>query len=145
MLVCHCLAEMLALVDETITAFPRVWSKADDGVSAGLNEDDHLKPEPGKHRLASYPSNSFQRVRHYRASLSGFLQSWVHALHKVVWVRSTPVRGMLRGKCYDLLLYYCIVLKLCQTIVKCGPSVLYHAPPACHRSQLRCWWHAVPF
>ena len=53
----------MKLVDETITAFPRVWSRSDDGVSAQLHEEDHLKPEPGKNTIVSYPSNSFRQVR----------------------------------------------------------------------------------
>ena len=53
----------MKLVDETITAFPRVWSRSDDGVSAQLHEEDHLKPEPGKNTIVSYPSNSFRQAR----------------------------------------------------------------------------------
>jgi len=50
------------LIDETITAFPRVWSRSDDGVSAQLHEEDHLKPEPGNNKIVSYPSNSFRQA-----------------------------------------------------------------------------------
>jgi hypothetical protein len=56
-------ADLVKLVDETITAFPRVWSRSDDGVSAQLHEEDHLKPEPGNNKIVSYPSNSFRQAR----------------------------------------------------------------------------------
>ena len=56
------IADLVKLVDETITAFPRVWSRSDDGVSAQLHEEDHLKPEPGNNKIVSYPSNTFRQV-----------------------------------------------------------------------------------
>lgn len=57
-------AEMLKVVDETVTAYPRVWSKAEDGIGAVLQQEDFTKADPIKHKLASYPSLGLSRVRY---------------------------------------------------------------------------------
>lgn len=55
-------ADLLKTVDETVTAFPRIWSRAEDGVGAVLQEGDADKASPIHHKLASYPSLGVTRV-----------------------------------------------------------------------------------
>ena len=54
---------MLKTLDETVTSFPRIWSRADDGTGAVLQQEDLTKAAGGKSKLASYPSLGIARVR----------------------------------------------------------------------------------
>lgn len=51
------------MTDDSMTAFPRVWRKADDGGAAMLPEEDITKAAPSSKSLSAHPSKKFVLVR----------------------------------------------------------------------------------
>ena len=57
-------AEILKTTDDSLSAFPRVWRKAEEhGVGAVLPEEDITKAAPTSKHLAAHPSRKFVLVR----------------------------------------------------------------------------------
>jgi hypothetical protein len=56
-------AEILKTTDDSLSAFPRVWRKAEEhGVGATLPEEDITKAAPTSKSLAAHPSKKFVLV-----------------------------------------------------------------------------------
>lgn len=55
-------AEVLKVTDDSLSAFPRVWRKADDGNTATLPEEDIVKAAPTSKSVGAHPSKKFVLV-----------------------------------------------------------------------------------
>ena len=61
---CRVTAEVLKTTDDSLSAFPRVWRKAEEhGIGATLPEEDITKAAPSSKSLAAHPSKKFVLVR----------------------------------------------------------------------------------